>query len=135
MIILSGHGDIPLAVRAIKAGAVDFIEKPFRDGLLLTRVRESLRSVDRSHQQEVRHAEMVRRLALLTPREREVMHHLIDGEPNKVIAKALGISTRTVEIHRAHILRKLGVKSLSTLVRVAIAAGAAALELEPRNGS
>ncbi len=130
VIILTGHGDIPMAVRAMKAGAVDFIEKPFQHGQLLALVEKSLERGEAARKEQAHRAEILQRLARLTPRERQVMEQLVQGKLNKVIAADLGISTRTVEIHRARIMRKLGARSLSTVARMAIAAGIAAAEAE-----
>jgi len=119
--MLTGHGDVPMAVRAMKAGAVDFIEKPFQNGNLLAVVEKGLKRDAKTREEQRRRAGIIKRLARLTPREREVMEHLIQGKLNKVIAADLGISTRTVEIHRARIMRKLGARSLSAVTRMAVA--------------
>jgi len=123
VIIMTGHGDVPLAVRAMKAGAIDFLEKPFDDETLLASVRRALAvgSQTRSRSAEIKAAKET--LALLTPRERGVLDKLVKGRSNKVAAYELGISPRTVEIHRAHILDKMDASSLSDLVRVVLAAG------------
>lgn len=123
VIVVTGHGDVPLAVRAMKAGAVDFIEKPFDDEAILDSVGRALalRREERQHDALAREAKT--RIAALTPREREVLEHLVAGRPNKVIAYELDISPRTVEIHRAHLMEKMQVRSLSELVRLALAAG------------
>lgn len=117
-ILVSGHGDIPLAVRAMKAGAVDFIEKPYEDTAILGAVAHALRGFPQAPE-----AEAIRQTALLSPREREVLVGLVAGKPNKAIAHELGISPRTVEVHRAHVMDKLGVRSLSAAVRTALLAG------------
>jgi two-component system response regulator FixJ len=123
VIVVTGHGDVPLAVRAMKAGAVDFIEKPYDDELLLESVRRALdMGIARPKSPEVDPA-IAGLIVSLTPREREVLEHLIAGRPNKVVAFKLGISPRTVEIHRAHLMEKMQVRSLPELVRVALAAG------------
>lgn len=123
VIIVTGHGDVPLAVRAMKAGAVDFIEKPFDGELMLDSVRRALALSEqtRSKGQICEAAE--RSIALLTPRERDVLKHLVVGRSNKAIAYELGISPRTVEIHRAHLMEKMQARSLSDLIRMALAAG------------
>ncbi|MDB5374951.1 MAG: uncharacterized protein JWP04_3593 [Belnapia sp.] len=118
VILVSGHGDIPLAVRAMKAGAVDFIEKPYEDTAILGAVAAALRGLPPAPE-----AEAARQIALLSPREREVLIGLVAGKPNKTIAHELGISPRTVEVHRAHVMDKLGVRSLSAAVRTALMAG------------
>lgn len=118
IIFITGHGDIPMAVRAVKAGAVDFIEKPFDDDMLLSRIHRALeRDAKRRQRESVRSASR-RRFARLTPREREVMESVATGRSNKQIAGELGISHRTVEIYRARVMDKLGVKSLYELIRV-----------------
>ena len=123
VIIITGHGDIPMAVEAMKAGAVDFIEKPFREDALLDGIRLALAQCAPAPRGEAASAELIGRIAQLTPREREVLERLVIGEPNKVIAFGLGISPRTVEIHRARVMAKMEARSLSQLVRMALAAG------------
>jgi two-component system response regulator FixJ len=118
VIIITAHADVPMAVAALKAGAVDFIEKPFRDELLLGSIRAALATPA----EEVGRpggASMAARLAGLSAREREVMLLLVAGHPNKVVADRLDISPRTVEVHRAHIMEKTGARSLADLVRMA----------------
>lgn len=122
VVMISGHGDIGLAVRAMKAGAIDFIEKPFEKAALLAAIHQA-----RSHgegQDQVRQLAEAARVQLnaLTPRERDVLGGLVDGHSNKVVAYDLGISPRTVEIHRANLMTKLGVSSLSEALRIAFAA-------------
>jgi FixJ family two-component response regulator len=120
VIVMSGHGDIPMAVRAMRAGALDFIEKPFHDQALLDRVHEAIeRSVD-LQRGAGEHERLARRYSSLTEREKQVMAHVVEGRPNKRIADALALSTRTVETHRAHIMDKMQAKSLSHLVRMAM---------------
>jgi two-component system, LuxR family, response regulator FixJ len=124
VIVITGHGDVPLAVEAMKNGAVDFLEKPYEDELLLGSVRSAL---DRSHQaaaRDAKRAEVEARLASLTHREREVLEGLVAGKPNKIIAFDLSISPRTVEIYRANVMTKMGAASLSELVRMALVSGA-----------
>ncbi len=125
VIIITGHGDVPLAVRAMKAGAVDFIEKPFDDELLLTSVKRALAMSGQSRSQASFVQSAERHIAQLTARERQVLGQLVAGRPNKIIAYELGISPRTVEIHRAHLMEKMQAKSLSDLVRMALAVGIA----------
>lgn len=118
VIFLSGHGDIPLAVAAVKKGAFDFVEKPFNDNELVDRVIQAL-AFDASQQK--RHegqATLASRLAQITPREREVMERILDGKYNKVIADELSIAMRTVEVHRARIFEKMGVKSAVELAQL-----------------
>ncbi len=122
VIVMSGHGDIPLAVRAMKNGAQDFLEKPFDDAVLLERLNQC-RAADESRRQAARQREARRRiLERLTPRERQVLDCLVEGKPNKIIAAELGISPRTVEVHRARVMEKLGVRSLPELVRFVLSA-------------
>jgi two-component system, LuxR family, response regulator FixJ len=121
VIVMTGQADVPLAVRAMKAGAVDFLEKPFADEVLLDTVRRALATP--AHSAAKADPAVVRRIADLTPRERDVMLQLVTGNTNKVTAYNLGISPRTVEIHRARVMDKMGAKSLSELVRMAFAAG------------
>ncbi len=122
-VMISGYGDIPLAVKAMKAGAVDFIEKPYVDELILDRVRSAVELSHRAQEEEASADNLAVRLASLTPREREVLEALVSGQPNKVIAHQLGISPRTVEIHRARVMAKMEARSLSHLVRMALLAG------------
>lgn len=123
VIIITGHGDVPVAVRAMKAGAIDFIEKPFGEETILATVRHALEHVNKAKRQSADSGEAVARMELLTPREREVLEGLVAGLPNKTIGYDLGISARTVEIHRARVMEKMQVRSLSALVRLAITAG------------
>ncbi|RYE58737.1 MAG: response regulator transcription factor [Rhizobiaceae bacterium] len=123
VIILTGHGDISTAVRAMKAGAVDFIEKPFEKATLLSAIDAAFERIDQSADQAVRSTEAQVMLGKLTAREQEVLEGLARGFPNKTIAYDLGISSRTVEVHRANAMQKLGVRSLSDALRIAFAAG------------
>ena len=122
VIIMTGHGDVALAVRAMKAGALDFIEKPFAKGALLASLEEGFRRLSRKEATQDRRMDAEVRLQALTPRERDVLDGLAQGLPNKTIAYDLGISPRTVEIHRANLMTKLGVRSLSEALRIAFAA-------------
>ncbi len=120
IVFITGHGDIPMAVEAMKRGALDFIRKPFRDQELLDRVQEAL-SVDEAQRAEYAGLEEVRaRVASLTPRENEVFLRVADGQANKVVAIDLGISERTVEIHRSQVMQKTGARTLADLVRMKI---------------
>jgi len=125
VIVITGHADVPLAVEAMKAGIADFIEKPFDDDTILNAIRHALASCSPREAQSAEQALAIERLCVLSPRERQVMEGLVDGKANKVIAYELDISPRTVEIYRAHVMTKTGVKSLSELVRLAMTAGAA----------
>ena len=126
VIIMTGHADVPMAVRAIRAGAADFVEKPFSAGKLLETIRHA---IARSTPSAVTvDANLRARFDDLTPREREVMEQMVIGLPNKLIAHRLGMSPRTVEIHRGRVMQKTGADSLSHLVRMAVRAG---LDPEP----
>ena len=121
-IVITGHGDVPMAVSAMKAGALDFIEKPFEDQLLIDSVH---RAADQIAQDPAADSvEVNSRLATLTDREREVLAGIVAGHPNKTVAYDLDISPRTVEVHRANIMVKMGARSLADLVRKTISAGA-----------
>ena len=122
VIIMTGHGDVSLAVTAMKAGAVDFIEKPFDDEALLSAVRTALARHAMDSERQARLAAVQARLAGLSSREREVLQGLVAGKANKVIAYDLGISARTVEVHRANVMTKMQADSLSELVRMVLAA-------------
>jgi two-component system response regulator FixJ len=124
VIIITGHGDVPLAVQAMKAGAVDFIEKPFDDDRIVTSVGHALEIGNRARNRSAESKMAKSLLSLLTPRERGVLDKLIKGRSNKVAAHELGISPRTIEIHRAHIMDKMKAMNLSDLVRIALAAQA-----------
>jgi len=122
VIIMTGHGDVPLSVKAMKAGAIDFIEKPFEKAALLAALEQGFATLQQSEDKRERAKDALVRLQVLTPREREVLDGLAEGLPNKTIAYDLGISPRTVEIHRANLMTKLGVRSLSEALRLAFAA-------------
>ncbi len=124
MIVITGHGDVPLAVKAMKSGAVDFIEKPFSTAAILDSLKTAFARLDLASGQDSPLTGAAGKLALLSPREREVLDGLLAGLPNKSIAYDLAISPRTVEIHRARVMDKMGARSLSELVRLALAAGA-----------
>ena len=123
VIVITGHGDIQLAVEAMKIGAVDFIEKPFDDEMLLASVRSALGRLEQDAQQRADHARLAEKLESLSNREREVLDGLVTGKPNKIIAYDLGISPRTVEIYRANVMTKMNAGSLSDLVRMALLGG------------
>jgi two-component system response regulator FixJ len=118
-IVITGHGDVPLAVEAMKAGAVDFIEKPFDEEAIISAVQAALQ---KGGEDDNEAAEIAARIASLSERERQVLEGLVDGQPNKGIANALGISPRTVEVYRANLMAKMEAKSLSELIRMAILA-------------
>jgi two-component system response regulator FixJ len=123
VIIMTGHGDVNVAVQAMKAGAVDFIEKPFEKAVLMSAIDEGFSRLEHSGKSRARAEEAKVRLQALTPREHDVLEGLVRGHPNKTIAYDLDISPRTVEIHRANLMGKLGVASLSEALRIAFAAG------------
>ena len=118
VIVITGHGDVPAAVRAFRAGAVDFLQKPFDEDLLIERVREACDRDRNERLASVEAAEVRDRMALLTPRESEVMELVAQGLPNKIIARRLDIGTRTVETHRARVLEKMGARNASELARM-----------------
>jgi len=122
VIVMTGHGDVPVAVRAMKAGALDFLEKPFGDGQLLDAIKRALEDNGRMIEAAVIAAGAVRRLAALTPREREVLDLLVTGKSNKEIAKVLGTSPRTIDVHRARVFQKLQADTLPDLVHLVLAA-------------
>jgi two-component system response regulator FixJ len=117
VVIMTGHADVPMAIKALKAGASDFIEKPFKEEALLEAINSALASFRRELERVEERTAVAERLASLTPREREVLAELVAGHPHKVIAAHLGMSPRTVEVHRARIMEKSGAGSLSELVR------------------
>ena len=123
VIVMTGHGDVPLAVEAMKAGAADFIEKPFNDEAMLTAVRAALARGEAVGKRDAERAEIEQRLNSLSGREHEVLLGLVRGHPNMIIAHELGISPRTVEIYRANVMTKMDAPSLSDLVRMALIAG------------
>ncbi|WP_333837856.1 response regulator transcription factor [Novosphingobium sp.] len=123
VVMLTGNGDIALAVQAMKAGAVDFLAKPIERALLLDAIDRAFARIDTAEGRALDEAEACRQVDLLTPRERDVLEGLAQGLPNKTIAYDLGISSRTVEVHRASIMSKLGVRTLAETLRIAFAAG------------
>ncbi|MBK1702716.1 response regulator transcription factor [Thiococcus pfennigii] len=120
VIVITGHGDVAMAVRAMKAGALDFIEKPFNDEALLGAIRRGLDRDATQRRQQLRRTDIAARLEQLTPREHEVMALVTDGKSNKEIAAALGVSAKTVEAHRARVMDKMQADSLADLVRMAL---------------
>jgi len=122
VIVITGHGDIALAVEAMKIGAVDFFEKPFNDDLLVASVRAALRQQEDQTKRDVKRTEIEHRISTLSRREKDVLAGLIEGRANKQIAFDLGISPRTVEIYRANLMNKMQADSLSELVRMALLA-------------
>jgi two-component system response regulator FixJ len=123
VIVMTGHADVPLAVEAMKEGAIDFIEKPFDDDLLLAAVRSALSRQEQNAHRNSQASEVQSRIQSLSERERQVLDGLVAGKPNKVIAYDLGISPRTVEIYRANVMGKMQASSLSELVRMALLTG------------
>ena len=122
MIVITGHGDVPLAVEAMKFGALDFLEEPFDDELLLASVRSALNKLNQDQRREAERNEIEGRLAALSNRERDVLEGLVSGQANKQIAYDLGISPRTIEIYRANLMTKMQAASLSDLVRMSLIA-------------
>lgn len=122
IIIITGHGDVPIAVHAMKHGAVDFIEKPFSKQLLLDRIHEAIARDTRARHESSRNARIQSRLATLTPRERQVLDLVAEGKPNKRIAAELGVSKKTVEVHRSHVMRKMQAGSLAEVVEQVVTA-------------
>jgi two-component system response regulator FixJ len=127
VILMTGHADVPMAVNAMRAGAFDFLEKPFADDALTGSVRRALAHAQAQGRARAARpadaADVARRLELLTPREREVLDHLVLGSPHKVIAHALEISPRTVEVHRARIMQKMAARNLAHLVQLMLTGG------------
>jgi two-component system response regulator FixJ len=122
IIFISGHGDIPMAVEAMQKGAFDFIQKPFRDQELLDRISEALNIARKREAEREQRLDVQERIATLTNREHEVLDLVVTGKPNKIIAHELGVSQRTIEIHRARVMEKMRAKSLAELVRMHMAA-------------
>jgi two-component system response regulator FixJ len=120
VVMITGHGDIPMAVAALKEGVVDFVEKPFEAGMLLDSMRDASQRAAASHNRKAVASHIETRLASLTPREAEILALLVEGHPNKVIAGKLGMSIRTTEHHRAHIMEKLGARSISNLIKMVL---------------
>ncbi len=129
VIVITGHADVPMAIQAMKAGAADFIEKPFRDETILLAIEGALAERSRSIEADQKRREVEARIASLSQREREVLNGLVEGKANKIIAHDLGISVRTVEVYRAHVMTKMQVRSLSELVRLTVTAKSAAKAL------
>lgn len=123
VVVVTGHGDIPLAVRAMRAGALDFVEKPYAEERILEAVGSALLSAREADRQRLLAVQAQAKVGALSPREREVLAALVEGKANKVIGFELGISPRTVEVHRANLMEKLGVRSLPEAVRIGLAGG------------
>lgn len=123
VIVVTGHGDVPLAVEAMKLGAIDFFEKPFDGDKIVAAVHAALGAWKEDTDRQAESAKLLNRIATLSPRERDVLAGLVAGKPNKTIAYDLGISPRTVEIYRANVMTKMEAGSLSELVRMALLAG------------
>lgn len=123
VIFITGHGDVPMAVQAMKEGAFDFIQKPFRDQDLLDRINQALQLDAESRKAIMERADLQSSFDSLTPREHQVMECIVDGRANKVIAIDLGLSERTVEIHRANVMEKMGARSVAHLVKMRLTLG------------
>jgi two-component system response regulator FixJ len=123
VVVITGHGDVPLAVTAMKLGAADFLEKPFDDVAIIDVVKSALARREKTHQHDALRGEVAERIAALSQRERQVLELLVAGQANKMIAYDLGISPRTVEVYRANVMTKMKAQSLSELVRMALLAG------------
>src|SRR5689334_14296976 len=124
IVVMTGHGDVPLAVEAMKLGAVDFLEKPFEDERLIAMIEGAIRHAEPAARNESQTHDVLARIASLSPRERQVMDGLMAGLSNKLIAREYDISPRTIEVYRANVMTKMGANSLSELVRLAMRAGA-----------
>lgn len=120
IIFISGHGDVPLAVRVMKAGAIDFLTKPFNDQVLIESINKALRTDKSNREKRQESAQARAKFALLSPREVQVLQGIVAGKPNKVISAELNISLKTVEAHRASVMKKMGVKSVPELVRLVL---------------
>ncbi|MCU7940509.1 MAG: response regulator transcription factor [gamma proteobacterium symbiont of Bathyaustriella thionipta] len=123
LIFITGHGDVPMAVRALKRGAFDFIEKPFNDQLLLDSVQRGLKTNNEAIESLIRNESVDKRISALTPREKEVMIRVTEGKPNKVIAHELSVSIKTVEVHRARMMEKMEANSVAELVKTTLLSG------------
>ena len=123
IVVITGHGDVPLAVEAMKAGVADFLEKPFSDDVLLATIRRCLDGLAQSESQQAEAKRINEILDQLSPRERDVLKGVVAGKPNKVIAHELGISPRTVEVYRANVMTKTRANAVSDLVRMAMVVG------------
>ncbi len=123
IIFITGHGDIPMAVQAIKGGALDFIQKPFRDQDLLDRINKALKNCDKQQNTQQQNQSVKKHIHDLTPREHQVMQMVVEGKANKVIAIDLGLSQRTIEVHRKNVMQKLEARSLADLVRIVTQTG------------
>lgn len=123
IIFISGHGDIPMAVQAIQNGALDFIQKPFRDQDLLDRINQALNSCNKQQDKQQRDQSVKKHIHNLTPREHQVMQMIVEGKANKVIAIELNLSQRTIEVHRKNVMQKLEAHSLAELVRIVTQTG------------
>ncbi|HVP11609.1 MAG TPA: response regulator transcription factor [Phycisphaerae bacterium] len=121
IIFITAYGDVPMAVRALKGGAVDFLQKPYNNQTLLDRVQEAIEKDVRARSERAKHDDLAALFGELTPREHEVMDMVVAGKANREIAVALGLSAKTIEVHRAHVMRKLKVDSLADLVRLYLA--------------
>ncbi|NTZ06725.1 response regulator transcription factor [Burkholderia metallica] len=122
IIFVSGHGDIPMSVRALQNGAIDFVEKPYNSQQMLERIQRAIRVASDTHQENQHRQAMIQRIRALTPREREVLNGVIEGKASKLIARELGITAKTVDVYRASIKEKLGASSIASLLKDVIEA-------------
>ena len=120
MIFISGHGDVPLAVRVMKAGAIDFLTKPFNDQILIESINKALRIDKMNREKRQENAQARAKFTLLSPREMQVLHGIVAGKPNKIISSELNISLKTVEAHRAAVMKKMNVRSVPELVKLVL---------------
>lgn len=134
IIFISGHGDVPLAVRVMKAGAVDFLTKPFNDQVLLESINKALRTDKMNREKKQESAQAEAKFALLSPRQSQVLQGIVAGKQNKVISAELSISLKTVEAHRASVMKKMGVKSVPELVKLVLASHVQEPVPEPEEG-
>jgi FixJ family two-component response regulator len=132
VVFLTGCGDIPMSVRAMQAGAVDFLTKPVREAALFKAVEEGLRRSGTASADWAKREDILARIATLTPREREVLEHIVSGQPNKQVAADLGAAERTIKAHRARVMQKMGVQSLAELARRAFSVGIGAVPFHGR---
>ncbi len=128
VLMVTGHADVPMAVRALKAGAFDFIEKPFNDQVLLERVQRAIEHAQRARSEHAKRAEIDKRIESLTPRERQVMEMVVNGMANKQVAAELGLSEKTIEVHRKHVMDKMEAGNVADLIRMVLSGSSMAIQ-------